>query len=176
MSGRCSKRDSPDEKLHVRSRLKKEMRYFREKATICRIFSVNVPIGEWDTTTRHGRAIIRRNWVIMRKFDYRTPRFAIDLPVRLTLLESTLFGRCTEISTEGMRLEVSEPLSVDAGGAVHVTFQNVSLDLPVRVAHCGAGCEGVQFVYGSDEERDEVIRFIALLAAAPHRPGPVLLR
>ena len=55
-------------------------------------------------------------------------------------------------------------------------FQNASFDLPVRVARCGAGCDGVAFVYGSDEERDEVIRFIALVAAAPPRSGPVLLR
>ena len=111
----------------------------------------------------------------MRKFDYRVPRFPVDLPVRLTLEESTQFGLCTEISTEGMKLEVREPLCVDAGGAVHIVFQNFSLDLPVRVAHCGTGCDGVQLVYGSDEERDEVIRFIALLAAAPRRPGPMLL-
>jgi hypothetical protein len=111
----------------------------------------------------------------MRKFDYRVPRFPVDLPVRLTLEESTHFGLCTEISTEGMKLELREPLCVDAGGAVHVVFQNFSLDLPVRVAYCGSGCDGVQFIYGSDEERDQVIRFIALLAAAPRRPGPMLL-
>jgi hypothetical protein len=46
----------------------------------------------------------------------------------------------------------------------------------VRVARCGTGCDGVAFVYGSDEERDEVIRFIALVATAPSRPGPILLR
>jgi len=112
----------------------------------------------------------------MRKFDYRAPRFAVDLPVRLTLEESTQLGRCTEISTEGMKVEVQKLLTVDTPGAIHVTFQNVCLDLPVRVAHCGSGCDGVQFAYGSDEERDEVIRFIALLAAAPRRPGPLLLR
>ena len=111
----------------------------------------------------------------MRKFDYRSPRFPVDLHVRLTLEESTQFGCCREISTEGMILEVREPLAVDAAGAVHISFQNVSLDLPVRVVRSGEGCDGVQFVYGSDEERDEVIRFIALLAAAPRRPGPVLL-
>ncbi len=137
---------------------------------------MHVPIDMLDTTLASGQGLIRRNWVTMRKFDYRAPRFAVDLPVRLTILESTQFGRCTEISTEGMKLEVREPLSVDVGGAVHVTFQNVSLDIPVRVAHCGTGCDGVQFVYGSDEERDEVIQFIALLAAVPPRPGPVLLR
>ena len=121
-----------------------------------------------------GDSGICRFWVTMRKFDYRVPRFPVDLPVRLTLEESTQFGSCTEISTEGMKLEMRTPLSIDAGGVVHITFQNVSFDLPVRVAHCEAGCEGVQFVFGSDEERDEVIRFIALLTSAPTRPGPVL--
>jgi hypothetical protein len=111
----------------------------------------------------------------MRKFDYRAPRFAVDLPVRLTLAESTQFGRCTEISTEGMKLEVHQQLAVDAAGAVQITFNDFSLELPVRVAHCGSGCDGVQFVYASDEERDNVIRFIAMLAAAPRRPGPLLL-
>lgn len=111
----------------------------------------------------------------MRKFDYRAPRFAVDLPVRLTLEDSTQFGRCTEISTEGMKLEVHKPLCLDSAGAVQVTFRDVSLELPVRVAHGGSGCDGVQFVYGSDEERDDVIRFIAMLASAPRRPGPLLL-
>ena len=111
----------------------------------------------------------------MRKFDYRVPRFAVDLPVRLSLADSTQFGRCVEISTEGMKLHIREPLSVDAPGAVHVSFENVTLDLPVRVAHSEAGCDGVQFVYGSDAERDEVISFIALIAGTP-RPGPILLR
>jgi hypothetical protein len=111
----------------------------------------------------------------MRKFDYRAPRFPVDLAVRLTIEDGTVFGRCTEISTDGMKLEIAAPLSVDAAGAVHVSFRGVSLDLPVRVARCGEGCEGVQFVYGSDEEKDEVIHFIGLLAAAPHHPGPILL-
>ncbi len=118
---------------------------------------------------------VRRDWINMRKFDYRVPRFVVNLPVRLTLADSTLFGRCVEISTEGMKLSLPEPLSVDAPGAGRVGFENVSLDLPVRIAHCGAGWDGVQFVYGSDAERDEVIGFIAIIAGVP-RPGPILLR
>jgi len=114
--------------------------------------------------------------MIMRKFDYRAPRFNVDLPVRLTLAESTQFGRCLEISTEGMKLEVPQPLTIDTAGAVQVTFREFSLEIPVRVAHCNGRCDGVQFVYGSDEERDDVIRFIALLASAPPHPGPLLLR
>jgi len=112
----------------------------------------------------------------MRKFDYRAPRFNVDLPARLTLEQSTQFGRCTEISTEGMRLEFTEPLTVNAAGVVHVVFQSAVLEMPIRVAHCGQGADGVQFVYGGDEERDEVVRFISLLESAPPRTGPILLR
>jgi hypothetical protein len=135
-----------------------------------------VPIEVWAPASAEGQAVIVRNLVYMRKFDYRAPRFAVDLPVRLTLEQSTQFGRCTEISTEGMKLDVPQPLSVDTGGAVEVTFQNVRLEIPVRVARCGEDCDGVQFVYASDEERDDVIRFLAILATAPRRPGPLLLR
>ena len=42
----------------------------------------------------------------MQKFDYRYPRFAVDLPVRFTTQGSTLTGRCKDISHEGMRLEL----------------------------------------------------------------------
>jgi hypothetical protein len=111
----------------------------------------------------------------MRKFDYRAPRFPVNLPVRLTLEDETLVGRCREISTDGMKLEMAEALRVDAAGAVQITFRNVSLDLPIRVIRCGEGCDGVQFVYGSDEEKDLVIQLISLLADASHHPGPSLV-
>ena len=109
----------------------------------------------------------------MRKFDYRAPRFAVDLPVRLTLLESTQFGRCTEISTEGMKLDMRDAALRRCRRCGSRYVSECQPRSPVRVAHCGAGCDGVQFVYGSDEERDEVIRFIALLATAPQQAGPV---
>jgi hypothetical protein len=108
----------------------------------------------------------------MRKFNYRVPRFNVDIPVRLTFEESSQVGRCMEISTEGMKLELSRPLSPDSSGLVQIHYQGVTLELTVRVAHSSASHDGVRFVYESDEQRDEVIRLVELVCGRLHRPGP----
>ncbi|MGA8874124.1 MAG: PilZ domain-containing protein, partial [Candidatus Korobacteraceae bacterium] len=112
----------------------------------------------------------------MRKFDYRAPRFSVDLEVRLTFEDSMQEGRCCEISTEGMKLEIQQPLSPNTCGTVQLRYGDFMIDVPVRVAHSGSSYDGVKFVYESDEQRDEVIRLVALLAGAKQRLGPVLLR
>jgi PilZ domain len=111
----------------------------------------------------------------MRKFDYRAPRFPVDLSVRVTLKGETCVGRCTEISAEGMRVTTSEPLSVESVGSVQVTYKSFTLAVPVRVVHCGTDCDGLQFLCESDEQRDDVARFVDLLTAKPQPTGPVLL-
>jgi hypothetical protein len=50
------------------------------------------------------------------------------------------------------------------------------IEVPVRVAHSGSSYDGVKFVYESDEQRDELIRLIALLTGPKQNSGPVLLR
>jgi len=112
----------------------------------------------------------------MRKFDYRAPRFAVDFPVRLAFDGSIQHGRCTEISTEGMRLEVREPLAPDACGIVYLSFQDTTIELPVRVAHSGSFFEGVQFVYATEEQRDEVNRLVTRLSSPSQRTRPMLVR
>ncbi|MGD0797061.1 MAG: PilZ domain-containing protein [Acidobacteriaceae bacterium] len=109
----------------------------------------------------------------MQKFDYRCPRFTVDLPVRFTAQGSTLSGRCKDISSDGMRLELHEPLPPDARGTVSVSFQNRTLELSVRVADPGNG--GMEFIYESDAERKAVDRLIAQMAGARTRSGPTLV-
>jgi hypothetical protein len=111
----------------------------------------------------------------MQKFEYRTPRFSVDLPVRFTVEDTTLIGRCTEISQDGMRLELRHPLPADACGVVRMSYQEWNLELNVRVAHVGATHGGLEFIYESDRERIAVARLIASLAAAQNRPGPMLV-
>jgi hypothetical protein len=90
--------------------------------------------------------------------------------------ESIQPGRCLEISTEGMKLELRQPLAPDAVGTVRFSYQDAVLELPVRVAHSGAFYDGVKFIYESDEQRDEVNRLVSRLTAPQHRSGPVLVR
>src|ERR1700744_1997001 len=112
----------------------------------------------------------------MRKFDYRAPRFVVDISVRLVFDETSQVGRCKEVSTEGMKLELRQPLAPDACGTVCFSYQDFAFELPVRVAHSGASYDGVKFLYESEEQRDEVTRFVARLSAPHAHPGPVLVR
>jgi PilZ domain-containing protein len=111
----------------------------------------------------------------MRKFDYRAPRFLVDLPIQLTFENSMQEGRCKEISTEGMKLELREPLCPDCCGTVRLSYKDFMIEVPVRVAHSGSSYDGVKFVYESDEQRDELIRLVALLTGPKQNTGPVLL-
>jgi hypothetical protein len=110
----------------------------------------------------------------MQKFEYRSPRFAVDLPIQFAVEKSTLPGRCKDISHEGMRLELRHPLPADACGTVFLTFGDRPLELSVRVAHTGTTHDGVEFVYKSDHERAAVARLIASLATTA-RPRLVLV-
>jgi hypothetical protein len=112
----------------------------------------------------------------VQKFDYRYPRYRVDLPVEFTVDETTVMGRCTEISEEGMRLEVGEPLVSGACGTVSFSLEGKTLKLNVRVAHVESNHGGLVFLHGLPGERNTVAQFVALLAASRSKPGPVLLK
>lgn len=112
----------------------------------------------------------------MQKFDYRYPRFAVDFPVRYRAENGTQSGRCTEISEEGMKLELPEPLVSDTAGRVSLTFQDRVLEFNVRVAHGGGQHGGLEFIYESRHERAVVTQLVASLTASPTQSGPVLLK
>ncbi|HEX4067059.1 MAG TPA: PilZ domain-containing protein [Acidobacteriaceae bacterium] len=112
----------------------------------------------------------------MQKFTYRTPRYPVNLPVRLTVEGGTVSGRCHEISREGMRLELRQPLPPGYAGVVSLSYQNLDLEVPVEFAHAGSPQDGVRFVFSSDKQRSEVARLVALLASNPGPTGLVLVK
>jgi hypothetical protein len=67
----------------------------------------------------------------MQKFDYRSPRYTVDLPVEFNAERMTLKGRCRDISKEGMKLEFDASLPADARGVVTVIYQNRTLEFNV---------------------------------------------
>jgi hypothetical protein len=111
----------------------------------------------------------------MQRFDYRSPRYPVDLPVRLTADNSTRLGRCKDISREGMKMELQQPLPPDACGTVSMTFQNQTLELNVQVAHAGETQDGMKFIYSSDSQRNAVARLLASLTIPYERRRPVLV-
>jgi len=112
----------------------------------------------------------------MQRFEYRSPRFAVDLPVQLAVEESILAGRCKNISEEGMKLELSRPLPLNARGTVMLICQDRPLELNIRVAYSGKTHDGVEFLYNSDSERIAVAHFVASLAGSAARPSLIVLQ
>jgi hypothetical protein len=101
----------------------------------------------------------------VHKFDYRSPRFPVDLPIQFTVQTLTLGARCIEISNEGMKLELQEPFPPNARGTVSICHQDGLLELDARVAHAGETHGGMVFLYKSVRERAAVADLIAGLSA-----------
>jgi hypothetical protein len=112
----------------------------------------------------------------MQKFEYRTPRYAVDLPVLLSLQNSSVPGRCKEISKEGMKVLLQQPVAPETCGTVSLSYLDLSLELRVSVAHAGPNYDGLKFLFESDKDRIAVERLVALLSGSTGPPGPVLVR
>jgi hypothetical protein len=112
----------------------------------------------------------------MQRFEYRVARFSVDLPVQYTARDIALAGRCTEISKEGLKVSLGEPLHSNSCGTLFISFQGRRLEFRVRVAHVGAGYCGLEFIYSSEAEQIALAQLVESLAVPQARPGPVLLK
>jgi len=133
----------------------------------------------WNRDGSRYRDILRWPKDHMHKFTYRTPRYAVDFPVQLMRDDAVVAGRCREISTEGMRLELRRPLPPGFSGVVSLAWRNLHIELRVRLAHSGAGQDALRFVFDSDTERAAIAELVTRLAdpAEPvEQPGLILVR
>jgi hypothetical protein len=110
----------------------------------------------------------------MHKFEYRAPRFNVDLAIKLNVQNSTLRGRCRNISEKGMKLELCEPLPADTRGTIQMTYLDQPIEVDIRVAHTGSTYGGVEFVYKSESERVAVMRLVASSVSHAKRPRLVV--
>lgn len=100
---------------------------------------------------------------VIQKYKYRTPRFVIDIPVQMTLRNSTIAGRCIDISEEGMRVECPRPDLLYSHGTVTMTHPAWTQELNMRVAYTNSTHAGLVFVYRSQRERTMVAQVVASL-------------
>jgi PilZ domain len=98
---------------------------------------------------------------IMHKFSYRTPRFAVDIPVRLILPDFRSKVVCTEICIDGMRIEAPEPLTINALGAVFIRCDDGELQINVRVVRSNNIEQALEFIFTSRRDRTSLARMIA---------------
>jgi PilZ domain len=111
----------------------------------------------------------------MQKFDYRAARVAVDFPVRLEMHNSLHFGRCRDISEDGMRLELLAPFAPQCCGEVSFSYHELNLELRVRVTHAGATYDGLKFIFQSGEQRTRVRHLMSILSKIPQLPTTLFL-
>jgi hypothetical protein len=112
----------------------------------------------------------------MQKFEYRVPRFAADIPVRLTVGSTTLSGRCREIGKQGMTVEMDQPVERGVSGLLSLSYQGRAIEVRAHVAHADGQIVGLEFLFATEAERTAVAQVIAALSSAPKRPGPILIQ
>ncbi|HEX4031333.1 MAG TPA: PilZ domain-containing protein [Terracidiphilus sp.] len=112
----------------------------------------------------------------MQKFEYRTPRYPVDLPVQFIVADGCIAGRCRAISREGMTVRFREAVAEDTCGTVSVSYKNISLDLRVCVTHHGEDADGLKFLFEAEQDRNAVERLVELLAGSTGQAGPILVR
>jgi hypothetical protein len=97
-------------------------------------------------------------------------RFPCKLGAELYRLGSNVPNRCTlsDISEGGCYVEMPSPLTGQNGVEIVVRTNEMKLKIrgQVLAVHPGFGM-GLRFVFDDDNEREEVLRLLALLAAGP---------
>lgn len=106
------------------------------------------------------------------RFEYRVPRYRTDIPVRLTLSDTTFVGQCKEISKEGVTAEFPSCPIQDSCGTIQFAVNGVAIRARVRVTHTQAHSCGLRFLFESEAERLPIDRVVALLTAPLNRLGP----
>lgn len=101
----------------------------------------------------------------MQRFEYRGPRFSCDLPLLLTINDSTQPVRCTEISETGMKLEIGQPHVVNCLGLVSILHEGRAMEFRVRIVHVGETHTGLDLIYSSDADRKRMADLIESLTA-----------
>jgi hypothetical protein len=112
----------------------------------------------------------------MRKFEYRSPRYDVDLAVRLIAGSADFTGRCRQISRDGLSAQFPKQLPPGSQGTLLIHFQDLSVEVRVRVAHAGANAEGLEFLFRSETDRKAVDQLIAAIAVTGQKLGPVLVK
>jgi hypothetical protein len=112
----------------------------------------------------------------MRNFQYRAPRFPVDLPVYLTQGDSTQLTRCREISVDGMKLDLMGASFPSSSGLIQLGDGLSSLKIPFRVHSRAIDSIGVMFQYEPGEQCEALTRFVASLSQRSTCLSLVVLR
>jgi hypothetical protein len=102
----------------------------------------------------------------MKRFEYRSARFATSMPVRYMDADVAIEGTCTQISTDGMEMATDGQRPHRRRGRVSLRYGDKAVEVDVRVAHMNRDRCGMQFLYESERQSKMIAGLIAALAGS----------
>ncbi|HEY0759280.1 MAG TPA: PilZ domain-containing protein [Acidisarcina sp.] len=116
----------------------------------------------------------RLHYLAMYTFNYRPPRFPTDFPVDFVVAKATLRGRCNNINSSGLQAEFNGTAVVGDLGMLTLDHSENALKLYARITYFAASQTGLSFVFRTEQERAQLLRFVEI--ASGRRPGQGILR
>jgi len=101
----------------------------------------------------------------MHRFEFREPRFPCDLPVELDFNDLKVTARCTEISNNGMKVEIGQPQSVNSLGKVSMRHEGHTIEFQARFAYVDETEAGLDLIYTSDTDRKTMVDLVESVVA-----------
>ncbi|MGH9499984.1 MAG: PilZ domain-containing protein [Terriglobales bacterium] len=116
----------------------------------------------------NGTQLSKERKVAIQEYGYRLPRFPADFSLVLQTTDPTprlLDARCRDISEDGLAARVSEALAVGARVTLLLTLPGKSSSLPIAatVSHQDRGDHGFAFKFSSQNEREQVQKYVLTL-------------
>jgi hypothetical protein len=98
----------------------------------------------------------------MRKFEYRHPRHRTDVPIAVRLASTySIFGRCTDVSAEGIGVRFAEGLHIGEIVNVEFSLEGYLINAIARIEYCHNGnYYGMSFQFSSEQERTALRQLI----------------
>lgn len=102
----------------------------------------------------------------IHNYGYRTPRFEVDFRLLVQTddrLPRLLDARCINLSEDGLAVETSEPLELDANVTLILSLPGLSnsIRIAAKVSNFHQQGYGFAFIYSSPSERKYICDFLA---------------
>jgi hypothetical protein len=98
----------------------------------------------------------------MRTFEYRHPRYFTDIPVIVRVAPMySIYGRCTDVSAEGLGVILVDELSTGDIVTVEFSLAGCQVCAKARIENCrNVNYYGLSFHFLSAQERNSVRHLI----------------
>lgn len=93
-------------------------------------------------------------------FVSRSPRFGLNLPIRLFSQDGLTIGRCVDVSESGLLGDFDRPLNIWTTGEVTAFVGDESVSIKARVARVDGNQAGLSFQVDNAVGRSAVLRLI----------------